>query len=202
MPYRIKFRFVNLMIGVSAVLVPMRYVFAACPSNEYCNPLKFDSLEGVLGAALSSMQGLIVALGIIFIIVGAILYITSAGNESRMTLAKSAITAAMIGLALGIAAPSFLKEIAGALGWTTVDAAVAAAPSLTAVALNVLNFLLSIIGVLGVIMMIVGGIFYLTSAGDEGRAETGKKIVMYSIIGITVALAALVIVTQIIKFFV
>ncbi len=168
---------------------------------SYANPLKFNTLEGVLSSALSAMQGIIVVLAIIFIIIGAVLYITSAGNESRMTLAKSAISAALIGLALGIAAPSFLKEIAGVLGWGAVDAALVAAPTLSSVALKVLNFLLSIVGVIAVIMLVVGGMTYLTAAGDESKAEAGKKIVTYSIIGIIVALSALVIVTQIANFF-
>lgn len=199
---RLKNLFLGLIFSGAALVVPLESVWAACPANEYCNPLKFDTLEGVLGSALATMQGIIVVLGIIFIVIGALLYITSAGNESRMTLAKSAITAALIGLALGIAAPSFLKEISGVLGWAKVDAAVAAAPTLSSIALKVLNFLLSIVGVLAVIMMVVGGILYLTDAGDEGRAETGKKIVTYAVIGIAVALAALVLVTQIAKFFV
>ena len=168
---------------------------------QYINPLKFDTFEGVLGSALSTMQNMIVVLAIIFIVVGAVLYITSAGNESRMSTAKSAITAAMIGLALGIAAPSFLREISGALGWGAVDAAIAAAPTLTSVALKVLNFLLSITGILAIIMMVIGGLMYLTAGGDESKAEIGKKIVTYAVIGVIVSLGSLVIVTQIVKFF-
>lgn len=175
--------------------------FAQAPT-EFANPLKFDSLEEVMAAALDTMQGIIVILAIIFIIIGAFLYITSSGDEGQITKAKSAITAALIGLALGIAAPSFLKEIAQALGWTTVDSAIANAETLSSVAVKVLNFLLSIIGVLAIIMMVIGGMMYLTAAGDEGKAESGKKIVMYSVIGIAVAMGALVLINQVIKFFV
>ena len=119
-----------------------------------------------------------------------------------MTLAKNAITAALIGLALAIAAPSFLKEIAAVLGWKDVnDATVQSALTFTEIAAQVLNFLLSIVGIIAIIMLIFGGFMYLTSAGDEGKAETGKKIAFYSVIGITVALSALVLVTQVAKFF-
>lgn len=179
----------------------MSGLLAACPVNEYCNPLKFSSFEDVAAAALDTMQGIIVILAIIFIIIGALLYITSSGDETQISRAKSAVTAAMIGLALAIAAPSFLKEIAGVLGWTTVDSALTNAQTLTAVSVKVLNFLLSIIGVIGIIMLVIGGMTYLTAAGDEGKAEVGKRITTYAIIGIAVALAALVIVTQIAKFF-
>ncbi len=179
--------------------------FSVQAQTAYVNPLQFGDtgdLGQVLGSVLSAMQGIIVVLGIIFIIIGALIYITSGGNESRMTLGKTAITAALIGLALGIAAPSFLKEIAGVLGWGAIDAAIVAAPTLSSLALKVLNFLLSIIGVLAIIMLVIGGLIYLTAAGDENKAETGKKIVTYAVVGVSVALAALVITTQVASFFV
>ncbi len=179
--------------------------FSVQAQTAYVNPLQFGDtgdLGQVLGSVLSAMQGIIVVLGIIFIIIGALIYITSGGNESRMTLGKTAITAALIGLALGIAAPSFLKEIAGVLGWGAIDAAIVAAPTLSSLALKVLNFLLSIIGVLAIIMLVIGGLIYLTAAGDENKAETGKKIVTYAVVGVGVALAALVITTQVANLFV
>ncbi len=179
--------------------------FSVQAQTAYVNPLQFGDtgdLGQVLGSVLSAMQGIIVVLGIIFIIIGALIYITSGGNESRMTLGKTAITAALIGLALGIAAPSFLKEIAGVLGWGSVDAAIVAAPTLSSLALEVLNFLLSIIGVLAIIMLVIGGLIYLTAAGNENKAETGKKIVTYAVVGVSVALAALVITTQVASLFV
>lgn len=171
-------------------------------SDIFFNPLKFSTVDGVLTSVLESLQGIIVVLAIIFIIIGALIYITSAGNDGRMTLAKGAIMAALIGLALAIAAPSFLKEIGSILGWTDVNnATVASAQTFTQIASKVLSFLLSIAGIIAIIMLVFGGFTYLTSAGDEGRAETGKKIALYAVIGIALALAALVLVTQVAKFF-
>ena len=168
----------------------------------FTNPLRFNTVEEVLGSLLGTLRGIIVVLSIVFIVIGAILYITSAGDEGRMKTAKAAITASMIGLALGIAAPSFLKEIGQILGWGAVNnTEVSGAKTLTEIATNVLNFLLSIVGILGIIMLVVGGIMYLTAAGDENRIDTGKSIVKYSIIGIIVALASLVLVSQIANFF-
>ncbi len=194
-----------LAVGLFFVFATFVFVQDITPASAltYANPLKpgFTSLGAVLGGALVFMQKIIVVLATIFIIVGAVLYITSAGNESQMKTAKSAITAALIGLALGIAAPSFLKEISGALGWIDVAPQVAAAQTLTAVAMKVLNFLLSITGIIAIIMMVIGGFTYLTAAGDEGKSEVGKKIVTYAIIGVLVSLGSLVIVTQIARFF-
>jgi Type IV secretion system pilin len=170
---------------------------------KFTNPLAYNTVEEVLNSILGTLRSIIVTLALVFLVVGAVLYITSAGNEGTMKIAKGAITAAMIGLAIGLAAPSFLLEIGRVLGWGAVNAGpVAGARTLSQIALSVLQFLLSIVGILAVIMLVVGGIMYLTAAGSEERVETGKKIVLYSIIGIFVALAALVIVSQIASFFI
>lgn len=196
---------VGILVFVSALFLVLPTVSYADPSEaviQVKNPLDFDNVQDVLGSLLSWLQGVIVILSILFIAIGAFFYITSAGNDNRMSLAKGAITASMVGLALGLAAPSFLKQIGDILGWGPVAAGPAAgAKSLVDIVKSVLEFLLSITGIIAIIMMIIGGLMYLTAAGDEDRAETGKKIVTYSIIGIAVASAALVIVTQISGFF-
>ncbi len=82
------------------------------------------------------------------------MYIISAGNDDMMKKAKGAITASLIGLAIGIAAPSFLKEIYTIFGGngSEVDTSQLAGPTLTQIAMNFLNFLLSIVGILALIM--------------------------------------------------
>jgi hypothetical protein len=164
---------------------------------SFSNPLSFTTLDGpngLLANILNNVEGIIVVLALIFLVVGAILYITSAGNDRRMQTSKGAIFAALIGLAIALAARSFLKEIADILGWT---GAVPVARSLGEIAVATLNFLLGIVGTIAIIMMVVGGIMYLTSAGDDDRMKTGKKIFIYSIVGITIALASIVIVRQV-----
>lgn len=169
---------------------------------SFSNPLAFGTVEEVADSILGTLRSIIVILSLVFIVIGAVLYITSAGDEGQMSTAKGAITAAMIGLAIGIAAPSFLKEIGEVLGWQGVNSTPASsALTLSQIATNVLDFLLSIVGILALIMLVVGGIMYLTAAGDEDRVDTGKNIVKWSIIGIVIALTSLIIVGQIADFF-
>lgn len=168
---------------------------------QFSNPLAYNTVEEVLGAILTGLQGIIVTLALVFLVVGAVMYVTSAGNDKQIETAKGAIFAAMIGLALGIAAPSFLKEISSILGWSSTPSSVSGAVSIATILLNVLNFLLNILGILAIIMMVIGGFMYLTSAGDEDRIDRGKKILIWSIVGVIVALASLIIVRQIADFF-
>ncbi len=195
-----------------ALAVPNLSLAQECGASggtiTFCNPLQFNTVEDVLYSLLNSLRGIIIVISIIFIIIGAIFYITSGGSEERIKTAKKAITASMIGLAIGIAAPTFLKEIADILGWTGQPSEISGAKSLTEIALRVLNFLLGIVGTLALIMLIVGGIMYVTSAtstigegANEKKVSAAKSIVKYAIIGITIALAALVIVKQIANFF-
>ncbi|HPN96604.1 MAG TPA: pilin [Candidatus Moranbacteria bacterium] len=166
-------------------------------STTFPNPLTVESVQAVIEKALVNLQGILGAVAVLFIVIGGILYITSGGNEKRITLAKACITAAVIGLAIALAGPSFLKEISTILGADESSSAISDAPSLLSIITNILTLLLSILGIIGIISLVTGGIMYLTAYGDEKKAETAKKMITYSIIGITVALAAVIIVQQV-----
>lgn len=62
---------------------------------------------------------------------------------------------------------------------------------------NLLNWLLMIVGILALIGFIISGIQYILAAGDEKLMETGKKNMLYSIMGIVVVLASFVIIQAI-----
>ena len=58
---------------------------------------------------------------------------------------------------------------------------------------NVMYWILALVGVLGVIGFAIAGILYLTAAGAEDRIEMAKRAMIYSIVGVVVALMGLVI---------
>jgi small-conductance mechanosensitive channel len=57
-----------------------------------------------------------------------------------------------------------------------------------------MDWLLAILGFIGIIGFAIAGILYLTAAGNEAQAETAKKAMLYSILGIVVALIGFVII--------
>jgi hypothetical protein len=59
---------------------------------------------------------------------------------------------------------------------------------------NVVNILLYVIGALSVIMLIVGGIRYATSAGNSNSVTAAKSTIMYALIGLVIAVLAYAIV--------
>lgn len=59
---------------------------------------------------------------------------------------------------------------------------------------TITNVLLFIIGAVAVIMLIIGGIRYTISGGDQGAVTSAKNTILYAIVGIVVALLAFAIV--------
>lgn len=69
--------------------------------------------------------------------------------------------------------------------------------SIVGIVTNGMNWLLIMVGILGVIGFVIAGIIYLTAAGDEGQIERGKHTMIYSLIGIIVALIGVVIINAV-----
>lgn len=59
---------------------------------------------------------------------------------------------------------------------------------------TITNVLLFLIGAISVIMLIIGGIRYTISGGDSSQVTAAKNTILYSIVGIVVALLAFAIV--------
>jgi type IV secretion system pilin len=61
---------------------------------------------------------------------------------------------------------------------------------LTVVFKTVVNILLFIVGAVAVIMLVIGGLRYVTSNGDQNAVTGAKNTILYAIIGIVVAFLA------------
>ena len=68
--------------------------------------------------------------------------------------------------------------------------------SVIGLALNVLTI---IVGGLAVAFLVVGGIKYVTSGGDEKKVASAKNTILYAIIGLVVAIAARVIIGLVLR---
>ncbi len=68
------------------------------------------------------------------------------------------------------------------------------APSLSSAGINFLNFLLSVFGIIAIIMLVVSGIIYFFSAGNEELNKKAKRATTYAIVGIILASSGMIIV--------
>lgn len=59
---------------------------------------------------------------------------------------------------------------------------------------DIINILLFLIGAIAVIMIIIGGLRYVTSGGDQGAITGAKNTILYAVIGLIIAIMAYAIV--------
>ncbi len=97
-------------------------------------------------------------------------------------LSKIAVSFAAIGLLVSYSFPA----LADSYGLPT--------DSLKVIIGRVINWLLGISAGLAVLFIIIGGIYYITAAGDESKIEIGKKMITYAIYGLLIVGASYAIV--------
>lgn len=62
---------------------------------------------------------------------------------------------------------------------------------------NLLLWMLSIVGILAVIGFVISGMMYIMSSGDEDMMKKAKQAMIYSIIGVIVALSGLIVISAV-----
>ena len=65
--------------------------------------------------------------------------------------------------------------------------------------IRIINWVLGILASLSILMIIIAGIIYITSGGDENRVGQAKSWLTYAIVGLIVALLGYVIVASVSK---
>lgn len=59
---------------------------------------------------------------------------------------------------------------------------------------NIINTILVVLGMIAVIMIIIGGVRYTTSNGDSSQIQSAKNTILYSVVGLVVAILSFAIV--------
>jgi hypothetical protein len=168
-------------------------------STTIPNPITSNTVKDVLDKLLAALSSLVITLAIIFIVLGGILYMLSTGDPGMIKRAKDCWLFSVIGLAIVVAAPTFLKEVMNILGKDSVGTDVEEAYTISQIATNVLNLLLSVVGIIAIISLVVAGGMYMTAYGEDEQMKTAKKMGTWAVVGIAVALGSLVIVKQVAK---
>jgi len=186
-------------IGIPiAILIP-KLTWAVTVS--FGNPVGTSgTMTEFFQAILAGILNIIAFLAILFIVIGGVMYIIASnnGDENMIGSAKKIWTGSLIGLAIALAGPSFLKEIKEiVLDGGSMPTDLGSAPSLSMIITNTLSFLLSVLGILAIISSVINSILYLTSGGNSAKAEKIKSNITYSIIGFVIAGSALILVRQI-----
>lgn len=104
----------------------------------------------------------------------------------KMFICGLAVSAAFV--ATPLVAESASAQVSDGLDMTTTDENKSL--SVNTLVKNVINILLWAIGIVSVIMLIIGGFRYVTSNGDSSQVTAAKNTIMYSVIGLIIAIFA------------
>ena len=125
-------------------------------------------------------------------------------NKLKSILISTLMVAVMV-FGVSIIYQTGNTEIAGAInseitsGMNATSAGTSTPTDANVVIKKVTNTMFFIIGAVSVIMLIYGGIRYTTSGGNANNVTAAKNTIMYSIIGLVVAILAYAIVNFVVK---
>lgn len=74
--------------------------------------------------------------------------------------------------------------------------------SLAGIVINITNWVLGFVTLIAVLMLIWGGIQYLTSGGDEGAVASAKNTITYAILGLVIVGIAYAVVAVVVNVFI
>ena len=107
-------------------------------------------------------------------------------------------------VAAAVSSPSYAIDVFGSCGGDGSGTAVCNASgsdSFPKFMGNIVSVLLYALGAVAVIMIVVGGFKYVTSNGDSNNIQSAKNTILYSVVGLVVAIAAQMIVTFVVSKF-
>lgn len=64
---------------------------------------------------------------------------------------------------------------------------------------NIIRVAMGLLGIVAVVIILIGGFYWMTAGGDEGRVETGKKWIFSGIIGLAIILSAYALATFVVN---
>ena len=189
---------ISLLIGAQCPVPGLQCIVstAIAETIEVPNPLEYDNVNDLASQIRTYLLYIVGGIAIVMIAVAGLMYIIggSTGNDSMVDLGKKGLIGAIAGLVIILGAGMLINEV-----YFIVTGSEYNFDNLSAsqILMRLINFLLAIVGTLFLISMLIGGIWYFAAGGDESKVAVGKKTVRYSLIGLTIAVAAMIVLRQI-----
>lgn len=159
-----------------------------------------NSTNNPVEVAFRFMLQLAAALALVYIIIGAIRFSTSSGDPQAVASGRRTVVFALVGLVISVIALTITTFI------QSTAARVAANPNnpdpffgTNGIITILIDQLSLAVGVASVIMIIIGAIRFVTSAGQPQSAQAARNTVIYAVVGIVVALIGQALVTLVLS---
>ena len=124
-----------------------------------------------------------------FVIYGGYLYMFSSGDPGKAMNGKKTLTNAFIGLAIVLLASVILNTIRIVLignAGKFSDCGTTACATGTELVTNLIQWVIGIAGVVSGAFVVIGGVSYMTSAGEPSKLQKAKQTITYALIGLAI----------------
>lgn len=210
---KIKKIILAVFVAIASMLGPVMlaqptYAADECPTRQHpwqitrwCEGLPDANFTGTNGRELlkkyivtiiKNIGKIILQIGgyvaVVIVMYGGFLYITSSGDPGKAASGKKTITNGLIGFVIMHASDLIIDTVGGFAD------IFAGKSSLGGVAGGIATEFIFWGGAIAVLMMLWGGLQYVMSAGDPGKAAKAKQTLVYSLIGFIIMVLAAVIV--------
>lgn len=141
---------------------------------------------------VSMIMGIVGYLAIGLVMWGGIQYMIAHGDPTKLAKGKKTITNAVVGLALVMTASIISGTVAG------IVSGVSGSTNGKEFFQGIFNKVFLWSGIIAVIMIIYGGIQYVTSVGNPQATSKAKSTVIYSVVGLLIVIFAAAIVNVVV----
>ena len=144
--------------------------------------------ESTVNSIINFILQIAGALSLVFIMISAVKFSTSGGDPQAISSARRTIIYSLVGLTISVSAFTILSIV----GQEARDVASEANPFFgpDGIVTTVVSWLGYVVGAASVIGIIYGAIRYITSAGQSQSAQAARSTIIYSLVGIAVAMSA------------
>jgi hypothetical protein len=183
---------------------------SAGATQSLCNPITVSqgNIAGLVQGVIFYAGTLIGVLALLIIVYSGLKMLLSNGDPQKITEAKASFTWAIIGLVVSIlsfvivfAFQNFIGVDPNAVNVHTLQNPLGD-QTLSAFLLRILQGLLSIVGAASLVMIVVNGFRYITSAGNEEQMAKAKAGLTWAVLGFLTALLAFVIINAASRIFI
>ena len=137
---------------------------------------------------VSMVLGIVGYLAIFLVIWGGYQYMLAQGDPAKLARGKKTVTNAVIGMGIVLTASLISGAVADVISQAKGGDFVQ----------ELMNTAFVWGGIIAVIMMIWGGVQYITSAGNPTAAKKGRDTILYSAVGLLVVILAAVIINTVV----
>ncbi|MFH0820475.1 MAG: TrbC/VirB2 family protein [Candidatus Peregrinibacteria bacterium] len=178
------------LLFISGLLAPAT-AYAQGTSTPLGEVTNFGELVSLVWAYGSQI---IIGLAIFFVILGAFFYVTSAGNDERVSQGKQMVFGALVAIVLVLSSGILMRLLHEPAQGTT--GALAEVPK---VLQNATTILAGLISAFAILMLAYAGILYITGRGEAEKLEKAHNAFRYAIYGLVIGVSAYAIVNTVIN---